>query len=169
MGYPMALNLRKGLGKEYTLLICDVVQDALSKFQVDAEGLGPVEVVQNGFEAVKKAVSSTSLFPTRSFSPGGPRSRDDRQNPQNTVITMLPDSPAVRKVYLDPSTGIIAGAESSSTSPSPLKSSSWNAAPSKQAQSSTSPKPFNNPPPPKPSPSPTPPSPAVPWARKTEL
>ena len=63
MGYPMALNLRKGLGKEYTLLLCDVVPSAISKFQVDAEGLGPVQVVENGFEAVKAAVSPIFYIP----------------------------------------------------------------------------------------------------------
>ncbi len=57
MGYPMAVNLRKGLGHEYTLLICDVNKDAIAKFQKQMEGQGPVEVVGNGLEAVKKAVS----------------------------------------------------------------------------------------------------------------
>ncbi|KAF2186213.1 3-hydroxyisobutyrate dehydrogenase [Zopfia rhizophila CBS 207.26] len=84
MGYPMALNLRKGLSPDYTLLICDVVQDAISRFQKDAEGKGPVEVVKNGFDAVQRA---------------------------NMVITMLPDSPVVKAVYLNSTTGIIAGAE----------------------------------------------------------
>jgi 3-hydroxyisobutyrate dehydrogenase len=84
MGYPMALNLRKGLDNTHSLVICDVSNDALSRFQTDAEGQGPVETVQNGYEAVQRA---------------------------DTVITMLPDSNAVRKVYLDKETGILAGAE----------------------------------------------------------
>jgi 3-hydroxyisobutyrate/3-hydroxypropionate dehydrogenase len=84
MGYPMALNLRKGLDDSHTLLICDVSVDALDRFQHDAEGKGPVEVVKGGHEAIQRA---------------------------DTVITMLPDSNAVKKVYLDSSTGIIAGAE----------------------------------------------------------
>jgi 3-hydroxyisobutyrate dehydrogenase-like beta-hydroxyacid dehydrogenase len=84
MGYPMALNLRKGLEDIYTLLICDVSSSALDKFQKDAQGRGPVEIVQSGYDAVEKA---------------------------DTVITMLPDSHAVKKVYLDKETGIIAGAE----------------------------------------------------------
>ncbi|KAF2276588.1 3-hydroxyisobutyrate dehydrogenase-like protein [Westerdykella ornata] len=83
MGYPMALNLRKGLDSSYTLLICDVVEDALARFIRDAEGHGPVEVIRNGFQASSKA---------------------------DIVITMLPDSNAVKKVYLDPLEGIIAGA-----------------------------------------------------------
>ncbi|ORY14067.1 3-hydroxyisobutyrate dehydrogenase-like protein [Clohesyomyces aquaticus] len=86
MGYPMALNLRKGLSRDYTLLVCDVVPDAVSRFQKDAEGKGPVEVVKNGFEAVTRA---------------------------NMVVTMLPDGSVVKKVYLDPSTGALAGAEAS--------------------------------------------------------
>lgn len=56
MGYPMALNLRKGLDPSYTLLICDVVQEAISKFQKDTEGEGPVEVIKSGYEAAQKAV-----------------------------------------------------------------------------------------------------------------
>ena len=63
MGYPMALNLRKGLGpEEYTLLVCDVVPDAMSRFQKDAEGQGPVKVVKNGYEAVTAAVSPSFLI-----------------------------------------------------------------------------------------------------------
>ncbi|KAE8447530.1 hypothetical protein EG329_010660 [Mollisiaceae sp. DMI_Dod_QoI] len=91
MGYPMAVNLRKGLGHEYTLLICDVNKDAIAKFQKQMEGQGPVQVVENGLEAVKKA---------------------------NMIITMLPNSYAVKAVYLDPSTGLIAGAVSVANSAS---------------------------------------------------
>jgi 3-hydroxyisobutyrate dehydrogenase-like beta-hydroxyacid dehydrogenase len=84
MGYPMALNLRKGLDNSHILLICDVSSDALSRFQKDADGQGPVEIVKTGYDAIQNA---------------------------DTVITMLPDSNAVKKVYLDKETGIIAGAE----------------------------------------------------------
>ena len=80
----MALNLRKGLDDSYTLLVCDVSKDALTHFQHDAEGKGPVEVVSGGYDAIQRA---------------------------DTIITMLPDSNAVKKVYLDSSSGIIAGAE----------------------------------------------------------
>ncbi|KAE8552039.1 hypothetical protein EYB25_005930 [Talaromyces marneffei] len=82
MGYPMALNLRKKIGSEYKTLICDVVQDALQTFQEEAAGTGPIEVVKTGYEAVQAA---------------------------DLVITMLPGSPAVRSVYLDEKTGILAG------------------------------------------------------------
>lgn len=57
MGYPMAKNLRVGLGPETTLLICDVNTEAIARFQKETEGQGPVSVVTNGFEAVKAAVS----------------------------------------------------------------------------------------------------------------
>jgi 3-hydroxyisobutyrate dehydrogenase-like beta-hydroxyacid dehydrogenase len=84
MGYPMAVNLRKRLDKSHTLLICDVVPEALQKFQTETADKGPVEVIQNGSEAIQKA---------------------------DMVITMLPGSAAVKAVYLDSKTGILAGAE----------------------------------------------------------
>ncbi|KAF2119447.1 3-hydroxyisobutyrate dehydrogenase-like protein [Lophiotrema nucula] len=84
MGYPMALNLRKGLPSSHTLLICDVVESAIARFLQDAEGQGPVEVIKSGHEAVQRA---------------------------DMVVTMLPDSNAVKKVYLDPENGVIKGAE----------------------------------------------------------
>lgn len=95
MGYPMALNLRKGLDDSHTLLICDVSRDALDRFQRDAEGHGAVSIVNGGFDAVQQA---------------------------DTVITMLPDSNAVKKVYLDPSTGVIAGTEATFNSNNGSKS-----------------------------------------------
>lgn len=87
MGYPMAKNLRAGLGHEKTLLICDVNTEALERFtsETTGAGYGPVEVVSNGYEAARAA---------------------------NVVITMLPGSAAVKAVYLDPTTGILAGAAS---------------------------------------------------------
>lgn len=94
MGYPMALNLRKGLDDSCNLLICDVSTDALERFQRDSEGGGPVDIVDSGYEAIQRA---------------------------DTVITMLPDSNAVKKVYLDSSTGILAGAEAALKSDSESK------------------------------------------------
>lgn len=88
MGYPMAVNLRKGLPTTHTLLICDISPSALDKFQSESktlpDGGGPVRVIRNGAEAVQQA---------------------------DMVITMLPDSAAVKAVYLDAETGILAGAE----------------------------------------------------------
>ncbi|KAI0401968.1 hypothetical protein F4802DRAFT_609000 [Xylaria palmicola] len=92
MGYPMAKNLLHGLGPEKTLLICDVVKEALDRFVKEAEGQATVEVVSNGFQAITKA---------------------------DTVITMLPGSDAVKSVYLDPETGVLAGAVAAAESSSP--------------------------------------------------
>ncbi|KAK4160584.1 putative 3-hydroxyisobutyrate dehydrogenase protein [Cladorrhinum sp. PSN259] len=88
MGYPMAKNLRAGLGSDKTLLICDVNTEALQKFKAETEGQGPVEIIANGHEAAKAA---------------------------DVVITMLPSSSAVKQVYLDPRTGIISSPASSSS------------------------------------------------------
>ncbi|KAI8625576.1 NAD binding domain of 6-phosphogluconate dehydrogenase-domain-containing protein [Xylariaceae sp. FL1651] len=92
MGYPMAKNLLSGLGPEKTLLICDVSTDVLDRFMKEAEGQATIKVVSNGFEAAKVA---------------------------DTIITMLPGSDAIKSVYLDSQTGIIAGAVASLTSSSP--------------------------------------------------
>ncbi|KAK5211561.1 hypothetical protein LTR67_002064 [Exophiala xenobiotica] len=94
MGYSMAVNLRSKLDSSYTLLICDVSSALIQKFQSQMSGKGPVEVISNGHEAVSRA---------------------------NTVITMLPTAGAVEKVYLDPSTGIIAGAVEASKGSNPQK------------------------------------------------
>lgn len=58
MGYPMAINLLNGLGPEKTFLICDVSEDALSRFQSESKGKAKatVKVIENGFEAAKSAV-----------------------------------------------------------------------------------------------------------------
>ncbi|KAK0608950.1 hypothetical protein DIS24_g12652, partial [Lasiodiplodia hormozganensis] len=88
MGYPMAKNLRKGLGSDQNLVICDIDKDTIARFQEETAEYGPVGVVANGFEAAKTA---------------------------DAVITMLPDSPAVEAVYLDPTTGIVAGISAAAT------------------------------------------------------
>ena len=56
MGYPMAKNLRAGLGPEKTLLICDVNNNALDRFKTETEGQGPVGEVSSGYEAARAAV-----------------------------------------------------------------------------------------------------------------
>lgn len=61
MGYPMAKNLRAGLGKDKTMLICDVSKEALDQFVRETQAQGPVEIVSNGFEAAKAAVRHSSL------------------------------------------------------------------------------------------------------------
>ncbi|EUC28618.1 hypothetical protein COCCADRAFT_30161 [Bipolaris zeicola 26-R-13] len=84
MGYPMAVNLRKKMSPEVTLCICDVSETALSRFQAEMSGEGPIKVVKNGFEAA---------------------------NASDIVLSMLPSSAAVKSVYCDPQTGILGGAK----------------------------------------------------------
>ncbi|KAK4230307.1 NAD binding domain of 6-phosphogluconate dehydrogenase-domain-containing protein [Podospora fimiseda] len=94
MGYPMAKNLRAGLGPDKTLLICDVNTEALERFIAETpKDQGPVEIVTNGHEAAKAA---------------------------NVIITMLPTSSSVKTVYLDPKTGIISSIITPSSSPKKL-------------------------------------------------
>lgn len=62
MGYGMAVNLRSKLDKKQTLYICDTNKDAIHRFQQQMASHGPIEVVQSGAEAVKRAVSSTPGF-----------------------------------------------------------------------------------------------------------
>lgn len=45
------------MDKRKVLLICDVSQQAIDRFQADMESFGPIEVVSNGYEAVKSSVS----------------------------------------------------------------------------------------------------------------
>jgi hypothetical protein len=56
MGYGMAVNLRSKMDPSMTLLICDVAEAALDKFQTQMAEKGPISVVKNGFEAAQKAV-----------------------------------------------------------------------------------------------------------------
>ena len=49
----MAVNLRSRLSPGYTLLVADVNQDAISRFQKQVERESPVAVESNGFEAAK--------------------------------------------------------------------------------------------------------------------
>ncbi|KAH9989596.1 hypothetical protein F4779DRAFT_632161 [Xylariaceae sp. FL0662B] len=88
MGYPMAKNLLTGISPEKTLLICDVSTEALNRFIQETQGKSTVKVISNGFEAAEAS---------------------------DTIITMLPGSDAVKSVYLDPQTGILAGAIAAAT------------------------------------------------------
>lgn len=56
MGYSMAVNLRTKMDPAATLLVCDVNEAAIEKFQQQMAGKGPVEVVKNGKEAATRAV-----------------------------------------------------------------------------------------------------------------
>ncbi|KAK4645233.1 hypothetical protein QC761_001090 [Podospora bellae-mahoneyi] len=104
MGYPMARNLRAGLGSDKTLLICDVNTDALERFmaEVSVLGRGPVRIAQNGFEAAKQAVRCH-----RPSLAAWVKRFTDKIVAKDTVITMLPNSSSVLAVYLDASTGIL--------------------------------------------------------------
>jgi len=62
MGYGMAMNLRSKIGKEFTLVVCDLNGEVLDQFKAETSGLGPVEVVKNGFEAIQKAVSKIAFL-----------------------------------------------------------------------------------------------------------
>lgn len=57
MGYGMAINLRKKLDESQILYICDTNNEAIKRFQSETESLGRVEVVKDGAEAIKVAVS----------------------------------------------------------------------------------------------------------------
>ena len=82
MGYKMCLNLRYKLSADKVLLISDVSDTALRKFEGQVAGIGEVRRVKNGFEAAQQA---------------------------NTIISMLPTAESVEQVYLDPETGVLAG------------------------------------------------------------
>lgn len=56
MGFPMALNLRKGLSADHAMYVCDVSDDVIERFKTAAEGMGPVYAIKNGKEAVTLAV-----------------------------------------------------------------------------------------------------------------
>ncbi|KAJ9638683.1 uncharacterized protein PV06_09809 [Exophiala oligosperma] len=88
MGYNMAVNLRTKMPKEKTLVICDVSEEALSKFQEQTGKFGPVVVAKNGAEAIQKA---------------------------DTILTVLPNDAACESVWLDPANGILAGVKQSNS------------------------------------------------------
>ena len=56
MGYGMAVNLRSKMDKNQTLYICDTSEEAIKKFQSEMSGHGPIQVVENGAEAVDHTV-----------------------------------------------------------------------------------------------------------------
>ncbi|KIY00359.1 uncharacterized protein Z520_04044 [Fonsecaea multimorphosa CBS 102226] len=85
----MAVNLRTKMPKDMTLVVSDVSQAAISGFQEQMKDVGPVVVAANGCEAIQKA---------------------------NTIITVLPNDAACDNVYLDPSTGILAGVKQADAS-----------------------------------------------------
>ena len=67
MGYPMAVNLRAKVGKEKTIVVCDVSAKACDKFKAEESVHGPIEIVENGYEAIRMAVSEISVKTTTYF------------------------------------------------------------------------------------------------------
>lgn len=57
MGFPMAVNLRTKMDKNTKLLVCDVSEEQIGKYRTKVQGKGEVEVVSNGAEAARLAVS----------------------------------------------------------------------------------------------------------------
>ncbi|KAK5390412.1 hypothetical protein LTS13_000493 [Exophiala xenobiotica] len=92
MGYNMAVNLRTKMPKEQTLVVCDVSEAAISRFREQMKDSGPVVTAKTGSEAIQQACSYSYILVC-----------------QDTIITVLPNDAACDSVYLDPSTGILAG------------------------------------------------------------
>lgn len=61
MGWPMAANLRRKIGGDRELVICDVSHDAISRFQTGLREHGPIKVVSSGREAFEAAVWQACL------------------------------------------------------------------------------------------------------------
>lgn len=83
MGYPMASNLRSKVGKDTTMVIYDTNRETLDRFNQEMSVHGPVTIVKDSFEAIKRA---------------------------NTLISVMPSNEAVKAVHLDPESGSLAGA-----------------------------------------------------------
>jgi len=79
MGYRMAKNLRAKLPAEATIIICDVVKPLVEKFT--SEVTSGIEVAETPKEVAERS---------------------------EIIITMLPQGPHVKKVFLDPNTGLLA-------------------------------------------------------------
>lgn len=67
MGYPMAVNLRAKIGKDKTIVVCDVSAQACDKFKAEELAHGPIEIVRNGYEAIERAVSRICPEPATQF------------------------------------------------------------------------------------------------------
>ncbi|KXS93824.1 hypothetical protein AC579_8793 [Pseudocercospora musae] len=81
MGYGMAANLRKKMPQEATLYVNDPNARARKRFVSEFSNHGPIEILGTAKEAAEKA---------------------------GTVLSMVPWPDDVRKIYLDPGTGVIA-------------------------------------------------------------
>ena len=94
MGYGMAVNLRSKLDDKTTLYVCDVSKDAMARFKAQVDHYGPIEVVDSRAEAVTRG---------------------------DTVFSMLPDGQAVKQVYLDKESGVLAGVRFAAANDSPIR------------------------------------------------
>ncbi|KAF7189682.1 putative 3-hydroxyisobutyrate dehydrogenase, mitochondrial [Pseudocercospora fuligena] len=83
MGYGMAANLRRKMLQEATLYVNDPNAGACKRFVSEFNDHGPVEILGTAKEAAERA---------------------------GTLLSMVPRPDDVRKIYLDPETGVIAAA-----------------------------------------------------------
>jgi len=81
MGYGMASNIRKKMPSTATFFIYDVYRPACDKFVAEYGQFGPITIAQS----VKEATATA-----------------------NVVISSLPSTEIVRKVYLDETDGVLA-------------------------------------------------------------
>jgi 3-hydroxyisobutyrate dehydrogenase-like beta-hydroxyacid dehydrogenase len=81
MGYAMAANIRKKIPAESTLYINDINVSACERFKAQYSSHGPIKIVSTAGEAAENA---------------------------KVLISIVPGGEDVKKVYLDPGTGVIA-------------------------------------------------------------
>jgi 3-hydroxyisobutyrate dehydrogenase-like beta-hydroxyacid dehydrogenase len=81
MGYAMASNIRRKMPQTSTLYINDINASACQRFQAELSTHGPIEIVSTAREAAENA---------------------------KYLVSIVPDAPDVRKVYLDEENGVIA-------------------------------------------------------------
>ncbi|WAO95328.1 Hypothetical protein NCS54_01294200 [Fusarium falciforme] len=84
IGYGMAANLRKKLPSSTTLHVFDINQEVIQRLINEFGSYGKIEVASSAKDLVSKV---------------------------GTLLSSLPAGPHVRKVYLDPENGVIAGSK----------------------------------------------------------
>ena len=81
MGYGMATNIRRKVASDVVMYVYDLSAQLCERFENEMQTYGPIKVVESPREAAENA---------------------------SYVISIVPGADDVRKVYLDPSTGVIA-------------------------------------------------------------
>src|SRR5437764_514609 len=81
MGYPMASNIRSKISSSSVLYIHDINASACERFKAAYSSHGPIEIASSAREAAENA---------------------------KVVISIVPGTEDVKKVYLDAETGVIA-------------------------------------------------------------